>query len=100
MEGVEVEGTRTTSTIPAGQIGNERPIVITSESWYSPELQTVIYSKRDDPTMGTTSYRMTKLTRSEPDPTLFRVPSDYSVHEPEIRLMHKLDKMEPREKRQ
>jgi len=39
IEGVEAEGTRTTLTIPAGEIGNERPIEIVSERWYSPELQ-------------------------------------------------------------
>src|SRR5262249_50798861 len=38
IEGVAAEGTRTTTTIPAGQIGNERPIEIVTETWYSNQL--------------------------------------------------------------
>jgi len=86
MEGVEVEGKRTTLTIPAGQIGNEQPIVITNESWYSPELQVIVFSKRDDPMAGTTTYRLTNIARAEPDPALFEVPADYTVGRNEMKM--------------
>ncbi len=86
MEGLEVEGKRTTLTIPAGQIGNEQPIVVTNESWYSPELQLIVFSKRDDPMAGTTTYRLTNIVRAEPDPALFEVPAEYKVESPEIRM--------------
>ena len=82
MEGVEVTGKRVATTIPAGQIGNERAITVSSESWYSADLQTIVYSKRDDPTSGVTIYRLTNLTRGEPDAALFRIPPDYTVNEP------------------
>ncbi len=81
MEGIEVEGKRTVTTIPVGAIGNERPIEIVSESWYSPELQTTIMSKRTDPTSGETLYRLTNIRRGDPDASLFQVPSDYTVKE-------------------
>src|SRR5580700_632599 len=81
MEGVAAEGTRTTVTIPAGQIGNELPIVTVTERWYSPELQVTVMNKRTDPRIGTTTYRLTNIIRSEPAPTLFQVPSDYTIHE-------------------
>jgi hypothetical protein len=81
MEGVSAEGTRTTVTIPAGQIGNELPIVTVTERWYSPELQVTVMNKRTDPRIGTTTYRLTNIIRSEPAPTLFQVPSDYTIHE-------------------
>ncbi|MGH9751250.1 MAG: hypothetical protein ACREA2_00560 [Blastocatellia bacterium] len=81
IEGVEAEGTRTTFTIPAGKIGNERPIVTVNERWYSPELQTVVLSKNSDPRMGETTYRLTNIVRSEPDPSLFQVPADYTIEE-------------------
>src|SRR5262245_7316473 len=81
IEGVAAEGTRVTFTIPAGKIGNERPIVTVNERWYSPELQTVVLSKNSDPRMGETTYRLTNIVRSEPDPSLFQVPSDYTVNE-------------------
>jgi TonB family protein len=81
IEGVEAEGTRTTLTFPAGMMGNERPINVVSERWYSPELQTVVMSKHNDPRFGETTYRLTNINRSEPARTLFEVPSDYTVKE-------------------
>ncbi|HEY1403787.1 MAG TPA: hypothetical protein VGB05_06655, partial [Pyrinomonadaceae bacterium] len=81
IEGVEAEGTRTTITFPAGMMGNERPINIVSERWYSAELQTVVLTKHSDPRFGETSYRLTNINRSEPSRTLFEVPSDYTVKE-------------------
>ena len=81
IEGVEAEGTRSTVTIPAGQIGNDRPLEIVSERWYSAVLQTVVLSKHKDPRMGETVYRLTNINRSEPARSLFEVPSDYKVEE-------------------
>jgi hypothetical protein len=80
MENVSAEGTRTTVTIPAGQIGNELPIVTVTERWYSPELQVTVMNKRTDPRTGTTTYKLTNINRSEPSPTLFQVPDDYTVN--------------------
>lgn len=77
--GVTAQGTRVTKTIPAGQIGNEKPITIVREVWYSNDLQTVVMSKRSDPWSGETIYSLTNIQRAEPDATLFAVPSDYSV---------------------
>jgi len=79
INGVQAEGTRTTRTIPAGAIGNANPIVITSERWYSPELQTVVMIKHSDPRMGETTFQLTNVQRQEPDASLFQVPADYTV---------------------
>ena len=81
IEGVVAEGTRNTHTIPAGKIGNEQPINIVSESWYSPDLQTIVQSKHSDPRFGESSYRLVNINRSEPEASLFQVPSDYSIKE-------------------
>jgi len=81
IEGVEAEGTRTTLTIPAGQIGNERPIEIVTERWYSPELQVVVMSKRSDPMAGETTYRLTNINRNEQPRSLFEVPAGYTIKE-------------------
>jgi hypothetical protein len=89
MEGVEVEGTRSTVTIPAGAIGNELPMSTVSERWYSAELQTVVMSKRSDPRFGETVYRLTNVQRSEPPATLFEVPPDYTVTENELPPLNK-----------
>jgi len=81
MEGVFVTGVRTTRTIPAGQIGNEKPISIVTEVWTSPDLKTVVYSKRSDPRTGEQTFRLTGVSRSEPDASLFSVPADFKVVE-------------------
>jgi hypothetical protein len=79
MEGVIVIGTRTTRTIPAGQVGNDKPLSIVTEVWTSPELKTVVYSKRSDPRMGDQTFQLTNIVRAEPDPSLFSVPADFKI---------------------
>ena len=79
MEGVLVKGTRTTHTIPTGQIGNEAPITIVSEVWTSSDLKTVVYSKRSDPRIGEQTFRLTNIVRAEPNPSLFTVPADFRI---------------------
>lgn len=83
VEGVMAEGTRTTTTIPAGEIGNERPIVTVSERWYSAELQTIVLTKQSDPRFGETTYRLTNIQRAEPAQSLFEPPQGYTVQDQE-----------------
>ena len=101
FDGVEAEGTRETTTIAAGEIGNELPINITFERWYSPELQVVVMSKHTDPRVGENTYRLTGINRSEPSRTLFEVPSDYTVKEPvdaDVKMKVERDIMRSRKK--
>jgi hypothetical protein len=79
MEGVQASGVRTTHTIPTGEIGNDRPISVVTEVWTSPDLKTVVYSKRTDPRMGEQTFQLTNINRSEPDASLFTVPADFKV---------------------
>jgi hypothetical protein len=81
MEGIIVNGVRTTHTIPAGQIGNEKPIVIVTEVWTSPDLKTIVSSKRSDPRMGEQTFRLTNLVRTEPDASLFTIAPDFKIVE-------------------
>jgi hypothetical protein len=81
INGVNAEGTRITHTIPAGQIGNDKPIQIVFERWYSPDLQIVVKSTRSDPRFGTTTYALSSVQRTEPAAALFTVPADYAVKE-------------------
>lgn len=81
IEGVEAEGVRTRMVIPAGAAGNERPIEVTSERWYSPELQVTLMFRHSDPRFGETLYRVVTLRREEPPASLFNVPGDYTVTE-------------------
>jgi hypothetical protein len=79
MEGIQVNGVRTTRTIPVGEIGNNRPISIVTEVWTSPDLKTIVYSKRTDPRMGEQTFQLTNIVRSEPDESLFSVPADFKI---------------------
>ena len=79
MEGVAANGVRTTRTIPAAQVGNDRPISIVTEVWTSTDLKTIVSSKRNDPRMGEQTFRLTNIVRAEPDPSLFAVPSDFKI---------------------
>ena len=81
IEGVSAQGTRMTHTIAAGQMGNDQPLVITTETWMSPDLKVLVMSKTSDPRMGDTTYRLTNILRAEPDPALFQVPSDYTIQD-------------------
>lgn len=85
LEGVAVEGNRTTTVIPAGQIGNEQPITITSEEWKSPDLNVLVMTKHFDPRTGESTYRLQNVVRAEPDRSLFMVPADYTIRETGIR---------------
>jgi hypothetical protein len=81
IEGVTVEGTRVTQTIPAGEIGNTLPIHIVDENWYSPDLQLRVMTKHSDPRSGESIFRLTNINRSEPSSSLFEVPAGYTVIE-------------------
>ena len=84
IEGVSAEGKRETVTIPAGQIGNERPIEIVTEIWTSPELHTVILRRHSDPRMGETVFRLTDIKRAEPDASLFQPPAGAKIKPQEM----------------
>lgn len=79
IAGVTAQGTRMIHIIPAGHMGNEKPITIVHETWYSNELQTTLMSKRSDPWSGETTYTLTNIQRTEPSASLFAVPADYTV---------------------
>jgi hypothetical protein len=81
IQGVNAQGKRITRVIPAGKEGNEKEIDIVTETWYSPDLQVVVMSKTSDPRFGDSVYQLNAISRAEPDPALFAVPSDYAVKE-------------------
>jgi hypothetical protein len=81
FEGVPADGRRVTTTIAAGEMGNDQPIQIVTETWFSPDLQTLLLSKRSDPRSGDTTMKMVNITRSEPARSLFDPPADYKITE-------------------
>jgi hypothetical protein len=85
IEGIAADGMRITYTIPAGSMGNERPIEVTYDRWRSKELEMDVLVKSVDPRSGVTTQQMTQISRGEPDATLFEIPSDYTVQELKMR---------------
>jgi len=79
IDGITVQGTRTTTVYAPGTMGNDRPVSATSEIWVSPDLNVVISSKISDPRQGERIQALTNISRSEPDPALFQVPPGYQV---------------------
>src|SRR5689334_8364688 len=89
IEGVSAQGKRETVTIPAGQIGNEKPIEIVTETWFSPELHTMVLRKHSDPRLGDSTYRLTDIKRNEPDAALFQPPPGTKVSVEPLLELHK-----------
>ncbi|MES2391689.1 MAG: hypothetical protein V4555_08615 [Acidobacteriota bacterium] len=81
LAGLLVTGKRTTTMIPTGKIGNNQPITIVHEEWYSPDLQVVVKTMDSDPRSGERTMELQGLTRGEPDAALFHVPEGYEVRD-------------------
>ena len=79
IEGVDCKGTRTTTTIPADAIGNEKPISIVRETWYAPAIAAVVESTTEDPRYGKTTYQLSNVQLSEPARSLFEPPGDFKI---------------------
>jgi hypothetical protein len=71
-------GSRIEATIPAGAIGNDRPLQMSAEQWFAKEVQVVVEATYRDPRSGDTNFRLRDIQRTEPDAALFRVPKEYS----------------------
>jgi hypothetical protein len=74
INGVMAHGTRSTITIPEGQIGNDREIKVISERWFSNDLGVLIKSTNNDPRFGETTFELTDILQGAQDPTLFEMP--------------------------
>jgi hypothetical protein len=81
IEGVRAVGTRREYTLAAGAIGNEKPIGITIEQWFSPDLGMIVSKTGQATTGGGSSYRLEHIVQGDPDPTLFTIPADYTRHQ-------------------
>ena len=77
--GAIAEGTRLVQTISLGSSRNQKPIEITTEEWYSVELQTIVAITISDPRFGRSEYRLMNIVKGEPSKTLFVIPPAYQV---------------------
>jgi len=86
IEGGKAQGKVRSYEIPAGEIGNRNPIVVTSENWYSPELQVTLLAKRNDPRTGERTWRLANIKRDEPAASLFTMPTDFTLKDAPTRM--------------
>jgi hypothetical protein len=91
MEGVKVKGNLVSYEIPAGEIGNRHPIVVSREEWFSPDLNILVHARHSDPRSGERIYRLEGITREEPPASLFAIPADYSVRDLDRPHVERLD---------
>jgi hypothetical protein len=82
LDGETVAGSRVEATIPAGAVGNDRPIKMSAEQWYGKDLQVVVEATYKDPRTGETRYKLREIQRNEPDASLFQVPAKETVRQP------------------
>jgi hypothetical protein len=81
IEGFTVTGTRLSYTIPAGERGNDKPMVTTSERWFSADLGIDLLSKSESPETGQHTRKLVNIRVGDPDPLLFQIPPDYTVRD-------------------
>jgi uncharacterized protein YecT (DUF1311 family) len=79
MDGLEVTGTRETRTFSPGAFGNDKPVVVTKEIWYSPQLQFNLAVTRNDPRNGTQTFAVTDLKLGDPGSEWFALPDGYRM---------------------
>jgi hypothetical protein len=79
IEGVSCEGTRVSFELPVGHLGNDKPITVVTENWFSPDLQMLVYSRHVDPLAGEHVFKLVNIKRTEPASELFSIPAGYQV---------------------
>jgi tetratricopeptide (TPR) repeat protein len=76
---MDLVGKRVTGTIPAGKIGNQQPLTVTSEVWVAPQLKLIVKQVEDNPVTGERTFELTNIRNEEPDPSLFKIPDGNTV---------------------
>ncbi|WP_035354128.1 hypothetical protein [Edaphobacter aggregans] len=81
FDGIAATGTRRTRVIPSGEEGNSQPIETVNEVWFSEDLGLAVMTITDDPRSGRTVTQLAEIKKGDPDPALFKPPSDYAIIE-------------------
>jgi hypothetical protein len=79
IDGIQCTGTQQTITIPAGQVGNDQPIAIVTETWFAPSLSVIVQSTTNDPRFGQTTYQLHNIQLGEQPLALFEPPAGYKL---------------------
>lgn len=80
VAGLETVGTRETTLIETGTIGNQSPILERREFWYSPKLGVNLITKREEVRFNSQeNFELTNLNLGEPDAKLFTPPEGFKI---------------------
>jgi hypothetical protein len=77
IQGLLADGKRVSTNVTPESKGS--PVVITTETWWSRDLLIDLVLRLNDPRRGQSTVELNNIKRLEPNPELFRVPSDYAV---------------------
>jgi len=81
IAGISAEGERRIITLHAATLSNGDPVRVVEETWTSPDLGIPLASTSDDPRGLKITMTVTDLQRTEPEPSMFRIPADYQITE-------------------
>jgi len=81
IAGVKATGTKVERTIPAGAQGNDKPLVHTSETWFSIDLATLMYSHLHMPEFGEIVMHVENLKFGDVPASTFALPEGYAIHD-------------------
>ena len=84
INGVSTTGCRIVKTIPAGVLGNEKPITNTIEQWVSTDLGMIVQLSETSSIGGNVTINLEQVVLAEPDASLFTTPADYRVQNLDI----------------
>ena len=79
VAGVQAQGSRITSVIPAGAFGNDHELKAVNERWYSDDIKALVKSSSSDPRYGALKYELTNISQAPPDPSLFQLPAGFTL---------------------
>jgi hypothetical protein len=79
IDGVNAHGVRETQTIPASSSNTGHEVLLIDEYWYSDDLHLNVVIKHSDPRTGNMTMTLTKVSRGDPDPSLFQIPEGYKL---------------------
>jgi hypothetical protein len=77
--GLDAVGTRETTTIPPGTVGNDHALDAVREFWHSTQLGFNLALEKTDPLSGNAQIRVTEIHLGEPDSRLFAPPESFTV---------------------
>ncbi len=81
IAGIETVGSRETTTMNVGTMGNDQPLTSMREYWHSDQLGINLLSIRTSPMFGRQTFTIVEISAAEPDPQVFELPAGYAVHD-------------------